>query len=234
MTALFFTFFLMFMPNTKVRGVPGLTGGMVAALLFFVWLWACAALQVGVAKWGRIYGSLATLPILLAWVYVSWQIVFFGAETAFAVQHCTTYRMEHGARVPNVEARLALALAVVVEAGRAVINGGGTFNTTRFAAASRVPVRLLNDVVTELVRSGLLGELSDSPGIYALLKSPDRLTVGDVIRAVMSAGTDPKALGLARLDTRLRDVAARVCRQETGITGSMPIRTLIEGEPAGG
>ena len=39
----------------------------------------CAVAQVGIAKSSALYGSFAFLPIVLAWLYMSWQIVLLGA-----------------------------------------------------------------------------------------------------------------------------------------------------------
>jgi len=87
MTTLSFAFVIMFMPNTSMKVRSGLTGGLVSAVLFLLWLWICAMVQVGAAKYGKIYGSFAVAPIVLAWVHVSWQIVLFGAEVAFSVEN---------------------------------------------------------------------------------------------------------------------------------------------------
>jgi uncharacterized BrkB/YihY/UPF0761 family membrane protein len=40
----------------------------------------CAVAQVGIAKSSALYGSFAFMPIVLAWLYMSWQIVLLGAN----------------------------------------------------------------------------------------------------------------------------------------------------------
>ena len=57
---------------------------MVTAFLFAGWMKLCAIAQVGVAKSSAIYGSLAFLPIIVTWLYMSWQIVLFGANMTYA------------------------------------------------------------------------------------------------------------------------------------------------------
>ncbi|MBN1557387.1 MAG: YihY/virulence factor BrkB family protein [Lentisphaerae bacterium] len=208
MSTLCFGFLLIFMPNTRVRADAGLTGGLVTALLFLGWLWVCATLQVGAARAGRIYGSFAILPILLAWVHVSWQIVLFGAETAFAVQNCTTYKMEQGAGGASMRARLVLGLSVVRETAR-VMNTPGTrgLDAAAYAREHRVPVRLLNEVVGVLVRAGVLGALSDREARYVLLRPPSGLTVQDVTEAMLGQGVGPRELGLDGLEREIMPAA---------------------------
>jgi membrane protein len=205
MSTLAFGFLIMFMPNARVRFRAGLAGGFVTALLFLVWGSICAMIQVGAARYGKIYGSFAVVPILLYWVYMSWQIVLFGAEVAFAVQNCTTFKMEQNAREANILARMTLALAVVVEAARSMVSTAPKFCAVSYARENRVPVRFLNAVIEELVLAGYLAQLSEKQGTFALLKSPTTLQVDEVVRVVMHSGATPSDLGLASMDPRIVD-----------------------------
>lgn len=67
------------MPNRKVPFRDAVIGGFVTAFLFGAWVKICAVAQVGIAKSSALYGSFAFLPIVLAWLYMSWQIVLLGA-----------------------------------------------------------------------------------------------------------------------------------------------------------
>ena len=67
------------MPNRKVPFRDAVLGGFVTAFLFGAWVKICAVAQVGIAKSSALYGSFAFLPIVLAWLYMSWQIVLLGA-----------------------------------------------------------------------------------------------------------------------------------------------------------
>jgi len=223
MTTLSFAFLIMFMPNTRVRLQAGLAGGLVASLLFLLWLSICAAIQVGAARYGKIYGGFAVVPILLLWVFVSWCIVLFGAEVAFAVQNCATYRMEQSARGANIQARMTLALAVIVEAARAMLGKAHQFAASDYARANGVPVRFLNDIVDELVNAGYLGPLSTKEGAFALLKSPAALPVKEVIGVVMSSGVQPGDLGLTGLDPRIEEAVHSAAK---GINDSLRETTV--------
>lgn len=226
MTSLAFTLFFIFMPNTKVRVLPGLFGGMVASALFLAWLWLCAAMQIGVVNYSRLYGSFAVVPILLAWVYVSWQIILFGAEVSFAVQNHNTYQMESGARGASSESRMQMALSIALEAGRSMLaEGGQGFDAAAYAGANRIPVRFLNEIVDELIHAGMLAAVAGGDGRYVLIKSPDRLTVRDVFEAVLQAGVPPAAVGLAQPPPAVAQSAARFAR---GLGDSLGSTTLAE------
>ena len=199
LVSLSFTVFIMVMPNTRVRFGSGFCGGLVAGLLFILWMWICVRVQVGAARAGTIYGSFAIVPILLLWVLISWHIVLFGAEVAFAVQNCTTFRAEQTARRASTESRIVLALSIVSEATRAFKEGEGAWDARAFARQKSVPVRLLNEVLDELSAQGYLGEIAERPGVFAMLKFPDSISRRDIVEAMMKSGVDPETLGLHRL-----------------------------------
>jgi len=67
------------LPNRKVPFRDAVFGGFVTAIFFGAWVKICAVAQVGIAKASALYGSFAFLPIVLAWLYMSWQIVLLGA-----------------------------------------------------------------------------------------------------------------------------------------------------------
>ena len=74
-----FGYFLWVMPNGKVRWRHAWWGGLLTAVLFGAVLKLCAIAQVGIAKSSALYGSFAFLPIVLAWFYMSWQVILLGA-----------------------------------------------------------------------------------------------------------------------------------------------------------
>ena len=77
--SLAFGYFLWVMPNCKVRFRHAWYGGLLTAVLFGAVLKVCAVAQVGIAKSSALYGSFAFLPIVLAWFYMSWQVILLGA-----------------------------------------------------------------------------------------------------------------------------------------------------------
>lgn len=85
-SSVFFGFIYWIMPNRRVEWKRAWIGGLVCAFFFGSWVKICAIAQVGIAKSSALYGSFAILPIVLAWLYMSWQIILLGA--------CFTRRLE--------------------------------------------------------------------------------------------------------------------------------------------
>ncbi len=195
-----FAFLLGFMPNVRVKPGPALLGGLLTLVLFVGWLKLCAMAQVGIAKYSALYGGFAVLPILLMWVYTSWQIVLLGSEIAFAVQNRDTYVLEQNAANASMRSRLLLALTLCAETARkAREKEGGPFAAQAFAKGRGIPYRFVKDILEDLVRHQVLAEVEGRPGEYLLYRCGGAITVADVAKVFLNDGEPPEALGLTAL-----------------------------------
>ena len=79
-------------PYTKVHFKAALYGGLFTAIGFVIWFKLCLSFQIGVAKYSAAFGSFAMVPIILFWVYISWQIILVGAEITYAIQNWKDYK----------------------------------------------------------------------------------------------------------------------------------------------
>ena len=84
--SLAFMFIFKMMPHCPVSTKASFYGGVMTAVIFAAWIKICAVAQVGIAKSSALYGSFAFLPIVLAWLYMSWQIVLLGANMVNAFE----------------------------------------------------------------------------------------------------------------------------------------------------
>ena len=81
-----FAFVLKVVPNRPVQTRAALEGGVLTALLFGGLMKACTSVGVGIARSSALYGSFAAVPILLAWIYMSWQVILLGSCMTYAFQ----------------------------------------------------------------------------------------------------------------------------------------------------
>jgi membrane protein len=150
-----FTLLFFVTPNRRVRVTDALTGGVVAALLV---LGLRAGFALYIAYWGAykpVYGAIATMPIFLAWVYLSWTAVLFGAEIAAALPE-RRYRRVDTAHLPlDGRARLALALQLlgIVSEIRDDPKGLTLYALTEKLAEGERPIA---EVLRGLIRAGLI------------------------------------------------------------------------------
>ena len=204
-----FAFLLGFMPNTKVKAKSALIGGVVTAVAFGGWLKLCVMLQVGIGKYSTLYGSFAMLPILLAWIYTSWEIILFGAELTFAIQNRDSFVVASHARNASFRARVLMALALCSEAAKRHRNGeGGMLDLDAFAAATKMPRPFAKEIVNRLVAGNLMRrvevETDDDREEYVLVKSGECLTAARIVQAMMDDGESPEATGVQEVPERIR------------------------------
>lgn len=114
-----FTFLYVFVPNTKVRLVPAITGGIVAGVLWqsVGWLYA-VVVSMSTSK-AAIYASFAILFFFMTWLYLNWLILLVGSSVAFYRQYPEYLMAEsRNIRLTNFD-REALALMIMLLMGRA-------------------------------------------------------------------------------------------------------------------
>ena len=85
-TSLAFAVLLKMMPNCRVGFRSSFRAGVFTALLVGGWMRLCTTAGVGISKSGAMYGSFAAVPIVLAWIYMSWQIVLLGSCMSYAFE----------------------------------------------------------------------------------------------------------------------------------------------------
>ncbi|KAE9540167.1 virulence factor BrkB family protein [Ursidibacter maritimus] len=79
---LLFSFVYLIVPNTSVKFKHAAIGALMAALFFtlgkqlFVWYIATFP------SYQAIYGVLATIPIMIVWIHLSWKVVLSGGQIA--------------------------------------------------------------------------------------------------------------------------------------------------------
>lgn len=79
-----FTVLYTLLPNTAVRKRSALVGAVVAGTLWQFAQWSYVTFVIRLVRYSAVYGALWQLPILLAWIYIAWSIVLYGAEVARA------------------------------------------------------------------------------------------------------------------------------------------------------
>lgn len=156
---LFFWLIYLFMPNTRVKAIPGLIGGIVAGTLFQILQFAYVDLQVFTSKYNAIYGSFAAIPLFLVWLQMSWVILLLGAEAAFAVQNVDTYEFEIDALHVSYSLQKVLALFIMKLIVERFSNGEPPITAEELSKQMDTPVRLVRQILYYLSEAHLINEI---------------------------------------------------------------------------
>lgn len=188
-----FTFIYIFMPNTKVTFKSGLLAGIVAGTIYQVVQWGYIAFQIGAAKYNAIYGSFAALPLFLIWVQVSWLVVLLGAEISFACQNVDTYEFEPDCLRISYSFKRLITLQVAHALVSSFHKGEKALTATDLSHILDVPIRLVRQILYELVESGVASEVKPEENktvAYQPARDIDQLTIESVIEAIERRGSD--------------------------------------------
>jgi membrane protein len=207
-----FTFIYMFMPNTSVQLKSALWGGIVAGTVYQVAQFAYIKFQIGVTSYGAIYGSFAALPLFLVWLQISWLIVLFGAEIAFARQNVAAFEYEEDCLKASHSFKKMAAVLMTRHCVRAFVQGLKAPTAQEISQALEIPIRLARSTLFELTESKILSEVVAHDG-SDLRYQPgcplDDLTVATILEALDRRGQDGIPIADSHDLERLRDIVRR-------------------------
>ena len=188
-----FTIIYVLMPNTRVKIKTGFFAGMVAGTIFQIVQLGYISFQIGVARYGAIYGSFAALPLFLIWVNISWWVVLFGAELSFANQNVDTYEYEPDSNKVSPAFKMALTLQIAHLLIKNFAQGVRPLTDTEISNQLRMPIRLVHRVLYDLVNSKVIAQSrtkEDQEFGYQPARDINTLTIKFVVDAIDQTGSN--------------------------------------------
>jgi membrane protein len=179
-----FTLLYYVVPNAQVRLRSALAGGLVAGSAWEVAKYLYALFGSKAFQLNPVYGSLGAAPLFLAWLYVSWILLLFGARLAYAVEQASndnTIRQlgDHPRGRELIGTRLAQLVTL------AQMHGTPAPTPREVAKKLQVSEEKVRDVAERMEQAGLLATVLRG-GLVAA-RMPDSLTVAEISRAVGGA-----------------------------------------------
>ncbi|MGZ6253637.1 MAG: YhjD/YihY/BrkB family envelope integrity protein, partial [Candidatus Binataceae bacterium] len=218
-----FLFLYVFFPNRRVRLEAAAVGALVASILLQVAQWAFIYFQYGVNRYAAIYGALASIPVLLTWIYMTWVIVLFGAEVTAAFER----RNQPLVADRWAMSQRAVALAVALRLGERMAGRRGAVTPATLSAELLIDEPMLVEVLRRLERGGIVIETaaSDGGGESGLFLARDSSTIGlgEILECVRGGGP-----GAVPSDARVAAMVGRLHQAERETLGSFTVRDLIE------
>jgi membrane protein len=181
-----FAFLYWFMPNTRVRFVPAIVGGLAGG---FIWAGMVVIFTTFVATAAArqaVYASFAIAIVTLIWLYLNWLILLIGAQLAFYVQNPAYLKI--GRQEPRLSnsVRERLALNIMLLVGRAFREPGATLPTQALSDALQIPSLALAPVIDDLEAKGLL--TANEKGELLPAREMSRIPLSEILDIVRSEG----------------------------------------------
>ncbi len=183
-----FTFIYIFIPNTRVKVVPALVGGVVAGVLWQTSGWIFAAFVATSPNYAAIYSGFAILVLLLIWLYLSWLILLLGAQVAFYIQY-PQYLTREPVRLQlssRLQERLVLQLMYLVAAHHC--HNKEPWTLEGLVQHLGLPMQPVNKILRLMVDSGFLSETCDDRPAYLPRRDIDTILVTQLYDIARSAG----------------------------------------------
>lgn len=220
-----FSLFYIAIPNTRVRPGAALMAALVAGSLWNAGKFAFAYYAANNVTVRDIYGSLATLPLFILWVYVSWVIILAGAQLCFALQNAATYTHEKDSGRFSPRSIERAVCRLLLELGRDFHTGRPPALAEELGARLALPRALMEEALSILDTGGFVRGAAQ--GGYVPARDLGGVTVADVLDfANFKVGTDtaPRAdWGRQVVDHIFADLDA----QRDRVIGQMDFRALI-------
>ncbi|MCA9292361.1 MAG: YihY/virulence factor BrkB family protein [Phycisphaerales bacterium] len=221
------------MPTARVRLKPAALGALVGAVLWELGKGGLKELiDLMSTRNVAIYGSLALVPLAMLWIYITWLIVLFGLELAYAIQTVDQselrrerkgMRSGHGAAIDP-----STAVVIAAQTARSFRDGawseaGELCRAAGIARDDAEPIfRVLRDA--KVLHRVDDGDGDDTTQAYALARPPSEIRVTEILEAIAKLRGTP-AGPAGTLVTRVREVGERAF-------DNLTIAQLIEGVPA--
>jgi membrane protein len=227
-----FLFLLMYIPNTKVRFSSALIGAVFAGTLwqlvnFFFTHFIVASYQIGPKA--AIYAGFASLPLFLIWLYTSWAIILLGAEISYAHQNVTKLTWEVRQSQYSQMFMEGLALKIILLIADRFYSGEQLPTSSELADLLHAPERLVNENVNSLIERGFLHAVEGETTRYTLAKSPDILSIGDIIIGLKTYGVSIlPGTGHSKIDKVVADLLSKYSQLLKNNFGDISIRSLLK------
>lgn len=223
-----FAILYLIMPNTSVRIRDALVGGFTAALLFEILKKLFGYYVTAFPTYETIYGALATFPIFLIWMYISWLVVLFGAELCAAMPE-----WRNGQRSPMAKQqekpghRLCNALAVL-HALSVTSRTGQKFKTAMLAKLVASQTTNIHALLAELESARFIGQTAK--GDWLLAQDLETASLYDLsVRLDLQPDTLERNAHDPLWHERFADIAENVANT-TAQAMSASLKSVLDGE----
>ncbi len=218
-----FTFFYIFIPNTKVQFKSALTGGILAGILWEVTGWAFASFTIKSVQYAAIYSGFALLIMFMIWIYLNWLILLAGAQVSFYHQYPNFLSDDNeDIRLSN-RLRERIGFLVMYFIGYNFYNNKPPWTLHSLSGRVGLPSEPVDDVLILLKKNSLILETGDDPPAYLPARDIETIPLQEILDAIrVASGTSP----LEKQAASVPEVDGVIETLDSAISGQLGEKTL--------
>ena len=198
-----FTLLYYVVPARAIDPRHALIGGLAAGILFELAKRGFALYVSKVPSIAMVYGTFATFPIFLGWIYLSWVVIALGAVVTAMLPD---YGHTRDARARALGADFCEAIEILITLAQAHARGGKS-DIGRIAMRTRLPRDRCEYFLSSLSAAGWVGRMDDDT--WVLISDPGTIVLSDLFQRFVFA---PVPLAAAALHPSLAAVLQRLGR----------------------
>ena len=176
LTSVAFGFLYRTVPNRQVTVLDAAVGGIIAAFAFEAMKIGFGHFLAQIATYKLVYGTFASLPIFLMWIYLSWVVVVFAAVITAVLPYWRTggvlLKQPPGAQFVEAVEILKMLYRAYVD--------GRVLNLQQLRMAVKLSWEDAESILDKLVAEGWVAKLQGNG--WVLARDAGAIRVGDLFR----------------------------------------------------
>ncbi len=194
--AVFLAFY--FLPAIKVRWRPAIIGALITTILFEVAKYGFNfyVTEFAFASYSGVYGAIASIPLLMIWIYYSWLMFLLGVEIAHAAQNIHALERMDRRQSMSLEQEILrrvngqMAARVMVVVADSYLAGNKAVSRRSVADRFDLSDEVLGKIVDRLKQADLLLEVDGDVVGLLPARPPHEITLSDVLKTFRGADVD--------------------------------------------
>jgi membrane protein len=156
-----FTAMYLVMPNTRVRFLPALVGGLTAGITWTALGKIFTAMVVYTSRLELVYAGFAIVVAVFLWTYLGWLVLLAGAQLAFYLQNPHYLRLGHAVLRLSNDEQERLALDIMARIAMAHRAGDPPWSIERISRALSLPGIAVATMAGQLEKNGMIAQADD-------------------------------------------------------------------------
>jgi membrane protein len=189
-----FTFIYSVMPNTQVKSLSALLGGVVAGICWQSSGWIFASFVASSTQYATIYSGFAVIILFMIWLYISWLIFLIGGEISYCHQNLNFLTLQKEAVTISNRLKEKITFLIMYLIGYNFYNNKDNFTLVSLAQKFEIPEEHVQESLTYLMNKKLIIETTNEPPSYVPAKDLETIKLYEIIEAVRENEEDSKMI----------------------------------------